>query len=105
MAEFKISGRMSVRRLKEDFKKAFGCSLRVYKNVNCRGAMADDAATLASIRAEGAKGGEFAVSGNKKVENFEKQFAEAWGIGVQVANADNTKLAPDDATISQASKM
>ena len=58
MAELKINGRTTVRKLKADFKAAFGSSLRVYMAPSCKGRMADDAATLASIRAEGAKGGE-----------------------------------------------
>lgn len=30
MADFKIDGRMKVKTLKANFKKAFGCTLRVY---------------------------------------------------------------------------
>lgn len=104
MADLKINGRTTVRRLKEDFKKAFGSSLRVYMSPSCKGKMADDAATLASIRAEGAKGGELTVGGSKRVGNFEKEFVEAWGIGVQVANAKDTALADNDATLVQAGK-
>lgn len=104
MADLKINGRTTVRKLKEDFKKAFGCTLRVYTNVSCKGHYADDAATLASIRAEGAKGGELVVGGAKRVGNFEKEFVDAWGIGVQVANADDSKLADNEATLVQAGK-
>lgn len=104
MAELKINGRTTVRKLKAEFKEAFGSSLRVYMSTSCKGKMADDAATLASIRAEGAKGGELTVKGNKIVGNFEKEFAEAWGIGVQVANADDTKLASNDTTLCGAAK-
>ena len=53
MAEFKLDGRMKVKTLKENFKKNFGSTLRVYKSITCKGAMADDNATLASLRAEG----------------------------------------------------
>mgnify|MGYP003334035725 CR=1 FL=1 len=104
MAEIKINGRTTVRKLKADFKAAFGSSLRVYVNPGCKGRMADDDATLASIRAEGAKGGELSVNGNKQVGNFEKEFAEAWGIGVQVANADDSKLADNSVTLVAAGK-
>ena len=104
MAELKINGRTTVRKLKADFKAAFGSSLRVYMSPSCKGRMADDAATLASIRAEGAKGGELAVKGNKIVGNFEKEFAETWGIGVQVANADDTALADNAKTLCGAAK-
>ena len=104
MADFKLDGRMKVKGLKENFKKAFGASLRVYKSETCKGAFADDDATLASIRAEGKKGGELVVGGNLRVGNFEKKIAELYGIGVQVANADDTKLADNDVTLVQAGK-
>ena len=104
MAELKINGRTTVRKLKADFKAAFGSSLRVYMAPSCKGRMADDAATLASIRAEGAKGGELSVKGNKTVGRFATESAEDSGIGVQVANADDTALAPNDATLCGAAK-
>ena len=104
MAEFKLDGRMKVKSLKENFKKCFGASLRVYKSESCKGAFADDDATLASIRGEGAKGGELAVKGNMQVGNFEKKVAEMYGIGVQVANADDSKLADNTATLVGAGK-
>ncbi|MBO8437426.1 MAG: hypothetical protein IAC54_00810 [Bacteroidetes bacterium] len=104
MAEFKLDGRMKVKSLKENFKKNFGATLRVYKSVSCRGAMADDDSTLASLRAEGYKGGELVVGGNLRVGNFEKKIAELYGIGVQVANADNSKLADDKITLVAAGK-
>lgn len=104
MAEFKLDGRMKVKTLKDNFKKNFGSTLRVYKSATCRGAFADDNATLASIRVEGKAGGELTVGGNLKVGNFEKKVAEMYGIGVQVANSDNTKLADDNVTLVAAGK-
>ena len=70
----------------------------------CKGAFADDEATLASIRAEGFKGGELVVKGNMQVGNFEKKVAELYGIGVQVANADDSKLTDNTDTLCQAGK-
>lgn len=104
MAEFKLDGRMKVKTLKDNFKKNFDSTLRVYKSATCRGAFADDNATLASIRAEGKAGGELTVGGNLKVGNFEKKVAEMYGIGVQVANSDNTKLADDNITLVASGK-
>ena len=104
MAEFKLDGRMKVKTLKENYKKNFGGTLRVYKSVSCRGAMADNDATLASLRAEGKKGGELVVGGNLKVGNFEKKIAELYGIGVQVATKDDSKLADNDLTLVAAGK-
>jgi len=104
MAEIALKGQMKVKTLKAEFKNAFGSTLRVYMSSSCKGRMADDEATLASIRAEGAKGGELKVVGNMQVGNFEKKIAEMYGIGVQVANADNTVLADNTATLCGAAK-
>ena len=104
MAEFKLDGRMKVKTLKENYKKNFGGTLRVYKSVTCKGAMADEDATLASLRADGKKGGELVVGGNLKVCNFEKKIAELYGIGVQVATNDDSKLADNDLTLVAAGK-
>ena len=104
MADFSLDGRTKVKTLKANFKKNFGATLRVYKSVSCKGAFADDDATLASLRAEGKKGGELVVGGNLKVGNFEKKIAELYGIGVQVANADDTALANNDITLVAAGR-
>ena len=104
MAEIALKGGMKVKTLKADFKKAFGSTLRVYMSPTCKGRMADDDATLASIRAEGAKGGELKVVGQMQVGNFEKKIAEMYGIGVQVANAADTALADNTATLMGAGK-
>ena len=104
MAEIALKGNMKVKTLKADFKKAFGSTLRVYMSPTCKGRMADDDATLASIRAEGAKGGELKVVGNMQVGNFEKKIVEMYGIGVQVANAADTALADNSITIAAAGK-
>ncbi len=104
MADLTVNGRTTVKKLKAEFKANFGATLRVYKATSCKGAFADDTATLASIRAEGAKGGELSVKGNMQVGNFEKKFAEIFGIGVQVANADDSKLADNSVTLTAAGK-
>lgn len=100
MAEFSIDGRMKVKTLKAQFKEAFGATLRVYKGPG----FADDNATLASIRAEGAKGGEVKVAGNMKVGNFEEKIKEVFGIKVQVATKDDSALADNSITLSAAGK-
>ena len=101
MADFTFDGRTKVKTVKAQFKENFGATLRVYTTVDCK-ELADDEATLASIRAEGFAGGEFAVKGNTKVSTFEKKVAELYGIGVQVANADDTEFADDTATLAAA---
>lgn len=79
-----VNGRQKVKTLKEAFKKEFGVSIRVYNGKK----FADDDATLASIRAEGAPTkGDFDVHGKTKVGNVEKQFKEYLGITVQIENS------------------
>ena len=104
MAEFTLNGRTKVKTLKANFKENFGATLRVYKSVTCKGAFADEDATLASIRAEGAKGGELVVKGNMQVGNFEKKVAELYGIGVQVADKADSKLVDNKITLVAAGK-
>ncbi|MCM1036224.1 MAG: hypothetical protein NC406_02715 [Bacteroides sp.] len=102
MAELRIDSRMKVKTLKANFKKAFGATLRVYTTPNCK-ANADDDATLGSLMGS-AKGGEATFGSNLRVGNFEKKIAEMYGIGVQVANPDNTKLSKDEITLAAAGK-
>ena len=104
MAEFTLNGRTKVKTLKVNFKENFGSTLRVYKSATCRGAFADEEATLASIRSEGFRGGDLVVEGNMQVGNFEKKVAELYGIGVQVANADDSQLADNSVTLVAAGK-
>jgi len=95
-----VSGRQKVKTLKEEFKKEFGVSIRVYHGKK----FADDDATLASIRAEGAPGkGDFEVHGRTKVGNVEKQFRETLGIRVQLENAEGG-LADDNLSLAQLKK-
>jgi hypothetical protein len=100
MADFKISGRMTVKNLKKQFKDAFGSTLRVYNGAK----FADDDATLASIRKGDSKGGELEVKGNMQVGNFEKKMMELYGIKVQVASSDDSKLVDNSLTLSQSGK-
>ena len=97
MAELKVSGRMSVKKLKENFKNEFGGTLRVYDGRE----KADDNATLASIRRdEDAKGGELICQGNRTVGRFEREMLEVFGIKVQVATPDDYTLALDGITLA-----
>ena len=72
MAEFKIDGRMTVKKLKENFKKEFEGTLRVYNGRE----KADDSATLAAIRTGDAKGGKLVCRASRTVGSFEKEMME-----------------------------
>ncbi len=100
MADFTISGKMKVKTLKADFKKAYGSTLRVYNGQR----FADDDATLASIRKGDAKGGEVAINGKMLAGNFEAKILEEFGIKVQVASPDDSKLVDDKVTLTQSGK-
>ena len=101
MAEISVSGRMSVKTLKSQFKKEFGLTLRVYNGAK----FAEEDATLASLRkGDASKAGDLKIVGNMLVGNFEKKFQEIYGIKVQVANADDSKLSNDASTLTAASK-
>jgi hypothetical protein len=89
MAEFNISGRMSVARLQNQFKETYGLELRVYNGQK----LADESATLASI--SGKKVDDFECAGNMKVANFESRFLAATGIKVQVATLPNARTEPN----------
>lgn len=100
MAEINVNGRMLVKNFKKQFQEAFGCSLRVYVKTH----FADDEQTLASLREEGKKGGELSVKGNMLVGNFEAKMLEEYGITVQVANIDDTKLVDNSLTLAAAGR-
>lgn len=104
MADLSLDGRKKVKGLKDDFKKCFGASLRVYTTPACKTPAKDDA-TLASLRAEGKVGGSCTFGANLKVGSFEKKVEELYGIGVQVATPDDKKLAPNDITLAAAGKL
>ena len=97
MAEFKIDGRMTVRKLKESFKNEFGGTLRVYNGRE----LADDAATLASIRKiDNVKVGDYICRASRTVGKFEEEMKEVFGIRVQVASPDDYILALDGITLA-----
>jgi len=101
MAEISVSGRMMVKTLQYQFKKEFNLTLRVYNGNK----FANEEDSLASLRkGDVAKSGDLKIVGNMLVGNFEKKFKEIYGIKVQVASADDSKLANDSLTLTAASK-
>ena len=100
MADLSISGKMKVKTLKANFKEEYGSTLRVYVGKK----FADDNATLASIRKEDAKGGEVKINGKMLVGNFEKKILEEFGIIIQVATPDDSKLSDNSLTLTASGK-
>lgn len=107
MESFKVDGRMTVNSLKNKFKDTFGVSLRVYQGNNAgRGARyADDTKRLGEVADERdslAGQGEFEVSAEMTVGEFEEAFQEKFDIAIQIADASNEKLLDNDLKISEA---
>lgn len=96
MATFTITGRMSAKTVKKNFKESFGGTLRILKN----GKSVDDGATMASLRAEGCKGGELELKGNTKVAGMKKKVADLYGIDMQVYDANDKKAVDDGLTLA-----
>ena len=96
MAEFKIDGRMTVRTLKENFKNTFEGTLRIYDGRE----KADDNATLASIRKNDVKTGEYVCRGSRTVGKFIEEMEEVFGISIKVASPDDWVLALDGITLA-----
>ena len=97
--ELDVDGRMKVKTLKKNFQEIFGVGIRVYKGKK----FADNDATLASIRAESAKGGDISLHGRTLVENVEKMFKDQMGIKIQIENMDG-ELADNSLSLSKVGK-
>lgn len=92
MADFKITGNMKVKSLKEDFKKEFGGTLRIYDGRS----HAADSATVGSVAKKTiTKGSDVSANGNLLVKTFENRIKEAYGIRVEIATSDDSKLVED----------
>jgi hypothetical protein len=94
-------GKMLVRTFKQSVLDTFGIRLKVHKGFSM-GQTADDGATIASIRSEGAGqvDGSLSLAGSMSVAEAESQIRNALGFAVQVldvagANADNASKLSD----------
>jgi len=101
MADISVSGRMTVKSLKAQFKKEFKLTLRVYNGAR----FAEEGATLASLRkGDASKSGDMTIRGNLQIGSLETRFMETYGIKVQVASGDDSKLLNNSLTLATASK-
>jgi len=103
MAEIIVDGRMHVERLKKQFKDEFMLSLRVFDG---SGNMADDKATLASLRKQEAKekGGELKMFKSLYVRSLVHRFQKMFGIKIQIANLGDTDLVDDNVSLYNAAR-
>ncbi|MBQ5451879.1 MAG: hypothetical protein IIU03_01550 [Bacteroidales bacterium] len=94
MEGLKVDGRMKVKTLKENFKKTFGYTLRVY---NTQNHFVDEELLLADVRQDDSvKTGEFSIDPEWTIDEFEKNFKDAFAIKVQVATQDDSALAENN---------
>jgi AraC-like DNA-binding protein len=97
MEGLKVDGRMKVKTLKDNFKKTFGYTLRVY---NTQNHFVDEELLLSDVRQDDSvKTGEFSIDPEWTVDEFEKNFMGAFAIKVQVATQDDSALAENSLKI------
>ena len=78
MEGLKVDGRMKVKTLKENFKKTFGYTLRVY---NTQNHFVDEELLLADVRQDDSvKTGEFSIDPEWTIDEFERNFKDAFAI-------------------------
>ncbi len=103
-ADFEVKSTMKVNALCVTFKKNFGLSLRIYKGKQ----LADGRMTLATLDQRTTtltvKTGSMplTVKANQKVGQVEDLFKKQFGIAVQIANYEDTKLCDNDLTLGEA---
>jgi len=101
MAKIKVTKASSVQSIKRQFNKEFACSIRIYNGAR----FADDKMKISDLSKTDNPGGELELGARSRVENVEKYFKDTFGIKVQIANADDSKLAKNSMTLTQAGKL
>ena len=100
MSTIKVIKSSSVKSIKAQFSKEFNCNIRIYNGQK----LAEESMKIADLSKKDAAGGELEIGPKSKVGNVEKYFQESFVIKVQISNQDDSKLAPNDATLNQAGK-
>jgi hypothetical protein len=103
---FEIDDSMPIADLIKQFKSAFGCSLRIYKGK----ILADGRMTIRTLNEKTSleinKNAEkMKIKATEKVGDVENKFLRHFGIKVQVADKHNGRLAPDEITLGEASRL
>jgi hypothetical protein len=101
MATIKVTKASSVQSIKSQFSKEFSCNIRIYNGNK----FADDKMKISDLSKTDNPGGDLELGARSRVENVEKYFNETFGIKVQISNADDTKLAGNELTLTQAGKL
>ncbi|MDA9262410.1 hypothetical protein N9P55_01435 [bacterium] len=101
MASIKVTKASTVKSIKRQFQEDFNCNIRIYNGIK----FADDKLKITELSKTDDPGGNLELGARSRVENVEKYFKETFGIKVQISNADDTKLADNSMTLTQAGKL
>ena len=104
-AEFSVAPNKKLKTISADFKKAFGVSLVFYKGVQ----IADPELTLNQLNQKTTKtvatnAGDLRIKASMKVGDAEKLFDKNFGVTVQIKDAAEKILIPNDVTIGEAAR-
>jgi len=100
MASIKVTKSSSVKSIKYQFNKDTGLTLRVYKGAK----YADDSTKIVELTKSNDPTGTLEIHGRTLVKNVENFFLESFGIKVQIANSDDSKLTDNNSSLAQAKK-
>jgi|TARA_B110000967_G_scaffold110349_1_gene112915 hypothetical protein len=101
MPTIRVTKASSVQSIKRQFSEEFNCNIRIYKGNK----FADDKTKISELSKTDSAGGELDLGARSRVENVERYFKETFGIKAQISNADDTKLAENSMTLTQAGKL
>ncbi|MGB1370855.1 MAG: hypothetical protein ACPG6I_07320 [Flavobacteriaceae bacterium] len=101
MATIRVTRASSVKSIKRQFSEEFNCNIRIYKGNK----FADEKTKISELSKTDSAGGELDLGARSRVANVERYFMEEFGIKVQISNADDTKLADNSMTLTQAGKL
>jgi len=101
MATIRVTKASSVKSIKRQFSDEFNCNIRIYKGNK----FADEKTKISELSKTDSAGGELDLGARSRVANVERYFMEEFGIKVQISNADDTKLADNSMTLTQAGKL
>lgn len=105
-AEFTVAPNKKVKTVCADFKKAFGCTLAIYKGVN----LADGDLTINQLnqkttaKIDAASKAELKIKASMKVGEAEELFKKTYGLTVQIKDPKGTTCVDNKLTIGQAAR-
>lgn len=105
-SDFEVESKMRVSELSKKFKLAFGLSLRIYKGKQ----LADAKMTLNTLDKRTVKtsvnfdANKMKIKASQTVTEVEQLFSEKFGITVQIADIENSKLSPNYMTLGDAKR-